>query len=289
VEKCRYMDSKKLPLWLVFKNADPNGQSKSIIFKSGDDLRQDMLTLQMVKLMDKLWKSENLDLQLSLYGCISTGNEEGMIEVVMNAETMASIVRSAGGAAAAFKVEPLANWIKQNNLGEELHSKAVENFILSCAGYCVATYVLGIGDRHNDNIMVTKDGKLFHIDFGHFLGNYKKKFGFKRERAPFVFTPDFAHVMGGRDSEKFGRFVDISCTAYNILRKNANVFITLFMMMLSTGIPELKAIEDIGYLREAFSLDLTDIQARDKFKNLIFESLSTRTTQINNAIHIWAH
>jgi phosphatidylinositol kinase/protein kinase (PI-3 family) len=36
---------------------------------------------------------------------------------------------------------------------------------------------------------------------GHFLGNFKKKFGFKRERAPFVLTPDYAHVMGGRGSE----------------------------------------------------------------------------------------
>lgn len=43
--------------------------------------------------------------------------------------------------------------------------------------------------------MITKEGHLFHIDFGHFLGNFKKKFGFNRERCPFVFTPDMEYVL----------------------------------------------------------------------------------------------
>jgi len=165
----------------------------------------------------------------------------------------------------------------------------VETFLFSLAGYCVATYVMGIGDRHNDNIMLSKLGHLFHIDFGHFLGNFKSKFGIKRERAPFVFTPDFAYVLGDKGSENFEKFVKLCGSAYNVIRGDANEFINLFQLMLSTGIPELQKVEDIDWLRECMLIGESDESAARHFTNKIDVALATRTTQINNAIHILAH
>ncbi|GAM28626.1 hypothetical protein SAMD00019534_118020 [Acytostelium subglobosum LB1] len=288
-DKCKAMDSAKVPLWISYKNADSFAHSFQMIVKTGDDLRQDILTLQLLKLMDHMWKSEGLDLHMTIYRCIATGLGSGLIEVVNNAETAARIQASAGGMTGVFKQTPIANWLKNHNLTENNYQKAVTKFTLSCAGYCVATYVLGIGDRHNDNIMVDKFGHLFHIDFGHFLGNFKTFAGFQREKAPFVLTPDFVYVIGNKDSPNFDFFVQTCCKAYNILRRKANIFFNMFELMLSTGIPELRSESDILYLRDKFRLDLSDQEASDRFTKLIHESINTLTTQINFAIHIMAH
>lgn len=50
--------------------------------------------------------------------------------------------------------------------------------------------------------------QLFHIDFGHFLDHKKKKFGYKRERVPFVLTQDFLIVIskGVQESTKTKEF-----------------------------------------------------------------------------------
>jgi hypothetical protein len=167
----------------------------------------------------------------------------------------------------------------------------VDNFARSCAGYCVATYLLGVGDRHSDNIMLTRDGRLFHIDFGHILGHFKYKLGIKRERAVFVFTPQMAHVLGGTDGAAFKDFLAYARAAYSVLRRHGNLLLTLFSLMLSCGLPELRTGREIEWMRRALKLDLGDdadacAAAEQAFEETIFSCLNTRATQVNDAFHM---
>lgn len=44
----------------------------------GDDLQQDMLTLQMIRIMDKLWLKDGLDLKMVTFACVPTGCKRGI-------------------------------------------------------------------------------------------------------------------------------------------------------------------------------------------------------------------
>ncbi|MBN3302076.1 PK3CG kinase, partial [Amia calva] len=293
LENCKVMASKKKPLWLEFSccvSEGPPGPPVGIIFKHGDDLRQDMLVIQTLEIMDSIWQKKSLDLNLVPYGCISTGYNIGMIEIVRDATTIAAVQRSKGGTNGAFKNDALLEWLKGKCKLEEMYYQAMERFVTSCAGYCVATYVLGIGDRHNDNIMITEQGNLFHIDFGHILGNTKRFLGVNRERVPFVLTPDFLYIMGRvnkKSSLYFKRFKETCIQAYLELRCHSGLLITLFSLMTLTGIPELSCSEDILYLKEALQVERDEGSAREHFLQQIniCEQLGW-TVQANWWIHL---
>ncbi|XP_067658198.1 phosphatidylinositol 4,5-bisphosphate 3-kinase catalytic subunit alpha isoform-like [Haliotis asinina] len=296
---CRVMTSKKRPLWLVWSNPDPmrdvHQADYRLMFKNGDDLRQDMLTLQVIRLMDTIWKAEGLDLRMIPYGCLATGKDVGLIQVVRNAKTITSI-QSRGGTRAAIQMDSsqLHRWIKEKNA--DRYDQAIDAFTRSCAGYCVATFVLGIGDRHPENIMVTEEGQVFHIDFGHFLDHKKKKFGINRERVPFVLTEDFIRVIAkGADQpskqEEYERFQKLCISAYVFLRKHAHLFITLFTLMLSCGIPELQSLDDIGYIRKTLAVEKTEKEAvkyfMEQFGNAYGDSWTTKFDWFFHNIKQW--
>lgn len=116
ISRCKVKNSFTAPLWLVFNNADRSAGVFPLIFKVGDDLRQDALTLQVIRFMDEMWKREGLDLHLSPYQVTPTGKIAGFIEVVRNTTSMAHIQKAAGGATAAvLSKSGLSKWLKQNN------------------------------------------------------------------------------------------------------------------------------------------------------------------------------
>ena len=104
----------------------------------------------------------------------------------------------------------------------------------------IITYLLGIGDRHYDNIMMTKSGKLFHIDFGYILGRDPKPF------QPVVkWTKDMADGMGGKtgldnkENKEYEDFKKYCCNAFLHLRRHASLIINLFSLMVDANIPDI--------------------------------------------------
>lgn len=280
-----YYTSNAFPLKLVFKNCNPEAEPVYIMFKVGDDLRQDMLTLQMIRIMDKLWQQENLDLKIITFACLSTGPKKGMVEIVTESETLRKIQVSYG-LTGSFKERPLQEWLQKNNPTQLEYDKSLDNFLCSCAGYCVATYVLGICDRHNDNIMLKQSGHLFHIDFGKFLGDAQMFGSFKRDRVPFVLTSDMVYVINGGDKNcsRFQRFVDLCCTAFNILRRNRNLFLNFFSLMSRSGIPGVSE-NAVTYIQQALLPGKSDAQAAAIFTRMIEDSSRSVFTQFNFFMH----
>ena len=200
-----------------------------------------------------------------------------------------------------------AEYLKKHNPTPERYAAAVDRFMRSTAACSVATFLLGVGDRHNDNIMVTRSGLQFHIDFSKFLGKIQKWGRFKRERgafvamrwaqhslmfatAPFVLTHEFVYVFceGDKDSTEFKRFVTLCCDAFNVLRAHARLITAVFELMLSSGIANLRR-SDLGYLSRALALELSNDEASAAFESLIFEALASISTRANFAIHAIAN
>ena len=208
--------------------------------------------------------------------------------MVTNAETLASIhVKESGAISQFFSKEPIKNWIEKNKVNVS-SEEAIDNFLISNVAYCLATFVLGIGDRHNDNIMIKNNGELFHIDFGHFLGHFKYKFGIKRERAPFVFTRQFQNVLGDDNSELYNDFKLKLKTGYRILRKNRDFIVTLLKILLCTGIPELNE-KSLRYLEGTLSMKRSDEEAEEFLDRQLAHSLDSVSTKLNFTIHIFAN
>ncbi|KRZ57452.1 Serine/threonine-protein kinase SULU [Trichinella nativa] len=284
-ENSKIYRSLTCPVKVSFRTVSSNFD---VMYKSGDDLRQDSLVLQMIRLMDHLWLKENLDLRMVVFRILPLQDKKGVIELVKNSKTLREIQVEEGGMTGVLRDDLIQKWLQKQNPSELEYQIALKNFRLSCAGWSVGTYVLGIGDRHNDNVMITSKGHLFHIDFGKYLGDAQMFGSFRRDRVPFLLTNDMLYAINAGESTKsafFQQFVDCCCNAFNIIRKHSTLFVNLMqLVMLYSSIPGLTR-DSIAYMYQNFWLECTDSEASMRFTRLIEETLRSKFPKLNFLVH----
>ena len=210
--------SKQYPLKVAFTTEDPN-LDYAMLFKNGDDLRQDQLIIQIIRLMDKLLKDVNLDMCLKPYNVIATSIKDGFVEFVQNSSTIYDRIQ---------KKQSLSIYLKENQAN---NPDIIDTFIKSCAGYCVITYLLGIGDRHLENLMVDNKGHLFHIDFGFILGKDPKP-----KPPPMKLCKEMVEAMGGENSPGYNTFKTKCVEVFLQLRKHCKLIVNLFYLMIHSSL-----------------------------------------------------
>lgn len=213
----RCIDSKTRPIILpcVYESS----KVYNIMLKK-EDIRIEAIIMNIIKLIDYFLKTEeNLDLYITTYNILPISTKYGYIEFVPDSKTLYYIKEEL-----KFSIQ---NWVIENNPDIDIHTIR-ENICRSCAAYCIITYVLGIGDRHLDNIMITKEGKLFHIDFGYILGRDPKIM------SPEIrLTPEMIDAMGGIHSKYYLKFKKYSNIAFNCVRRHSNVFYILLLDIMN--------------------------------------------------------
>lgn len=228
-----------------------------MIFKCGDNLRQDQFAMQLIGVMDWIWKRNGLHLEIIRYSILPTGLEDGMVQFIPSQPLSSILSEGNGGGGGGAILE---------YLGYDLDN--LDNFVKSCAGYAVITFVLGVGDRHLENLLLTRQGNLFHVDYAFLYGDDPKPFP-----PPMKLCKEMVEAIG----DKFGLFKLYAFTALKLLRRNAS--------LLTSCVQEERGIT---FIRDKLSLEKDEEEAMISFGALIEESVNAMFPQVMETIHKWA-
>jgi phosphatidylinositol 3-kinase len=140
-------------------------ETYKVIVKTGDDLRQDQLVITLIKLMDRILKRGALDLCLKPYPIIAMSQSTGLVTFVEGSIPISQVLASYNNSILSF----FKNVAPSDEGKYNVDPNVMQTYIRSCAGYCVITYLIGVGDRHLDNIMLQPSGHCECLEFHLFL------------------------------------------------------------------------------------------------------------------------
>eukprot|EP01084_Bolivina_argentea_P086235 155867_1 len=247
-------------------------------------------------------------MRFRIYNVIITGANSGFIEIVTSARTFDDLsVHLGGGVIKGPKDETVhVKYLKSIHKNAINCISAQDRYLRSTVGYCIASWIIGIGDRHSDNIMVHECGDLFHIDFGHFLGNFKEKnlggglVKWKREKTPFVFTKCMKYCIENGEKSKnsnhnqkqanYAQFVRWLFAAYLEIRLRYKFLLNLLLLMVPSQMPELITESDVSFFREVLRFDLHDHESiASHVENTLKFCLADKNKKLDDMFHKLKH
>jgi len=231
-----------------------------------DDVRQDYIALNLVRLIDLQLQdpSSNLkiDVPLVTYRVLPVGVAKGFVQFVDDAATLFDLERSGNG---------ILHYLMDHN-----DNRLPDSFVRSTAGYSVITYLLGVGDRHGDNVMVTRDGRFFHIDFGYVLGNDPKPL-----MPPIRLSPETVTAMKGDSSAEFQQFLEMSESIYVELRRYPHLFLNMLRLLVPAD-----RLSGLEYeLTKRFLIGFQDKEAGSTFRTILEQSKDSGSYLWHRWIH----
>jgi hypothetical protein len=217
INKSVIMKSNSAPILfdVTITNSSKITQNVKFLVKKENTLRKEqivssIISLLLFRLRQQGIKSNKKFESIPSYQIKMLTNNIGVIEFVENSITLREI---------NDKGYTIQNYISEINKNEILNN-IKERFMNSLAISCCISYLLGLGDRHLDNIMINKKGQIFNIDYGFILENPKTNI----LGAPNIkVTSEMIDFLGGQYSEYYKNFKQFVIYVYDIMRLYKNI------------------------------------------------------------------
>lgn len=197
-----------------------SGMEVHEIMLKEEDLVKDLMVMTCTRLLQKHSGVDRA--HVITYDVVPLDSGSGILSMVRNCKTLYDIARE------GYTIQ---NYLIEHN--QEKHVCMLRQmFSRSCAFTTILSYVLGLGDRHLNNILITYEGSLFHIDFGYIMG---AEVSHRIIQHKLKLTSEMLDALGGKHSHDYREFEHLCRTVFQAARDNVQSYVLLFQSLVELG------------------------------------------------------